>query len=143
MLRRSRRHLPDGMRSKVVQCFASSSSRLGLCRLFQDYTRGSLMHSLSAARGPHIDSLFSRRVIGAIAALSMYGCLAAPAPAQDAASKANPPARAEFREPVTLASKDGVLEVRLTARQGTARLDTVATPVKNFFVFDYQLIRGT
>ena len=101
------------------------------------------MHSLSAARGRHIDFPFSRRVIGAIAALSMCGCLAAPAPAQDAASKANPPARAEFREPVTLASKDGVLEVRLTARQGTARLDTVATPVKNFLVFDYQLIRGT
>ena len=32
----------------------------------------------------------------------------------------------EFREPVTLASKDGVLEVRLTARQGEAMLDTVA-----------------
>ena len=73
----------------------------------------------------------------------MCGCLTAPAPAQDAASKTNPPARAEFREPVTLASKDGVLKVRLTARQGTARLDTVATPVENFLVFDYQLIRGT
>jgi FtsP/CotA-like multicopper oxidase with cupredoxin domain len=101
------------------------------------------MHSLSAARGRHPDSPFSRRVIGAIAALSMCGCLAALAQAQEATSKANPPPRAEFREPVTLASRDGVLEVRLTARQGTARLDTVATPVKNFFVFDYQLIRGT
>src|SRR5260221_7697392 len=48
-----------------------------------------------------------------------------------------------FREAVTLASKDGVLEVRLTARQGAAKLDTVATPVKNFLLFDYQLIRGT
>ena len=101
------------------------------------------MHSLSAARGRHTGSPFSRRVIGAIAALSMCGCLAALAQAQEATSKANPPAPAEFREPVTLASRDGVLEVRLTARQGTARLDTVATPVKNFFVFDYQLIRGT
>ncbi|MDF3063506.1 MAG: Multicopper oxidase type 3 [Microvirga sp.] len=100
------------------------------------------MHSLSAARGRHTGSPFSRRVIGAIAQLSMCGCLAALAQAQEATSKANPPARAEFREPVTLASRDGVLEVRLTARQGTARLDTVATPVKNFFVFDYQLIRG-
>ena len=48
-----------------------------------------------------------------------------------------------FQEPVTLASKDGVLEVRLTARQGAARLDTVAAPVKNFLLFDYQVIRGT
>ena len=101
------------------------------------------MHSLSAACRSHIDSRFSRGIIGTIAALSMCGCLTAPAPAQDAASKTNPPARAEFREPVTLASKDGVLKVRLTARQGTARLDTVATPVENFLVFDYQLIRGT
>ena len=48
-----------------------------------------------------------------------------------------------FQEPVTLASGDGVLEVRLTARQGAAKLDTVATPVKNFLLFDYQVIRGT
>jgi FtsP/CotA-like multicopper oxidase with cupredoxin domain len=51
--------------------------------------------------------------------------------------------RADFREPVTLASKDGVLEVRLTARQGKAILDTVAKPVENFLLFDYELIRGT
>jgi FtsP/CotA-like multicopper oxidase with cupredoxin domain len=63
--------------------------------------------------------------------------------AQHAPGKANPLVGAEFREPVTLASKDGVLEVRLTARQGAARLDTVAAPVKNFLLFDYQVIRGT
>ena len=57
-------------------------------------------------------------LIGAVAALSMCGWPATPVSAQDAASKANPPVGAEFREPVTLASKDGVLEVRLTARQG-------------------------
>ena len=73
----------------------------------------------------------------------MCGWPGAPVSAQDAVSKANPPVSAEFREPVTLASKDGVLEVRLTARQGAARLDTVATPVKNFLLFDYQVIRGT
>ena len=50
---------------------------------------------------------------------------------------------ADFREPVTLASKDGVLEVRLTARQGQAMLDTVARPVRNFLLFGYELIRGT
>jgi hypothetical protein len=49
----------------------------------------------------------------------------------------------EFREPVTLASKDGVLEVRLIARQGAALLDTVAKPVQNFLLFDYDVIRGT
>jgi FtsP/CotA-like multicopper oxidase with cupredoxin domain len=49
----------------------------------------------------------------------------------------------EFREPVTLASKDGVLEVRLTAHQGRAALDTVAKPVENFLLFDYEMIKGT
>ena len=44
---------------------------------------------------------------------------------------------------MTLASKEGVLEVRLTARQGQATLDTVATPVQNFLLFDYEVIRGT
>jgi FtsP/CotA-like multicopper oxidase with cupredoxin domain len=50
--------------------------------------------------------------------------------------------RADFREPVTLASRDGVLEVRLTARQGQATLDTVSRPVQNFLLFSYELIRG-
>jgi FtsP/CotA-like multicopper oxidase with cupredoxin domain len=44
---------------------------------------------------------------------------------------------------VTLASKDGVLEVRLTAHQGTATLDTVTKPVENFLLFDYEVIKGT
>ena len=43
----------------------------------------------------------------------------------------------------TLASKDGVLEVRLIVKQGEARLDTVAKPVQNFLVFAYELIQGT
>src|SRR5439155_794113 len=49
----------------------------------------------------------------------------------------------DFREPVVLACKDGVLEVRLTARQGKATLDTVATPVENFLLFDYEVIHGS
>jgi FtsP/CotA-like multicopper oxidase with cupredoxin domain len=101
------------------------------------------MRSLSAACGQQIASRFFRRVVGAITALWMCGWPGAPVSAQDAVSRANPPVSAEFREPVTLASKDGVLEVRLTARQGAARLDTVAGPVKNFLLFDYQVIRGT
>ncbi len=49
----------------------------------------------------------------------------------------------DFREPVTLASKDGVLEVRLTARQGKVALDTAAQPVEGFMLFGYELVRGT
>ena len=63
--------------------------------------------------------------------------------AQDTAAKFDPAIRPEFSEPVVLASKDGVLEVRLIAKQGEARLDTVATPVQNMLVFAYELIRGT
>ena len=50
---------------------------------------------------------------------------------------------APFREPVRLSSKDGVLEVRLSAHQGTVNLDTVKEPVDNFLVFGYDLIKGT
>lgn len=49
---------------------------------------------------------------------------------------------APFREPVRLQSKDSVLEVRLSAHQGTVNLDTVKEPVTNFLVFGYDLIKG-
>ena len=49
----------------------------------------------------------------------------------------DPSIRPDFSEPVMLASKDGVLEVTLTAHQGQARLDTVAEPVQNMLVFGY------
>ncbi|GAA4489950.1 hypothetical protein GCM10023094_52330 [Rhodococcus olei] len=48
-----------------------------------------------------------------------------------------------YREPVTLSSRDGVLEVRLSAHQGTVSLDTVSRPVSDFLVFGYEVIRGT
>lgn len=64
-------------------------------------------------------------------------------PALAEAAQFDPSIRPEFSEPVTLASKDGVLEVRLIVKQGQARLDTVAVPVKNFLVFAYEVIRGT
>lgn len=51
-----------------------------------------------------------------------------------AIKRTNLATRQEFKEPVVLASKDGVLEVRLTARQGQAKLDTVAKPVNNFLL---------
>ncbi|MBO0681341.1 multicopper oxidase domain-containing protein [Mycolicibacterium sp. S2-37] len=50
---------------------------------------------------------------------------------------------AAYREPVKLSSEDGVLEVRLSAHQGTVDLDTVKEPVSNFMVFGYELVRGT
>lgn len=50
---------------------------------------------------------------------------------------------APFREPVRLSSKDGVLEVRLSAHQGTVNLDTVKQPVTNFLVYGFDLLKGT
>src|SRR5215813_4493437 len=89
----------------------------------------------------HTDRLFSSLTIGAMALLVALECLGATAWAQS--TTYDPAIRPEFREPVTLSSKNGILEVRLTARQGQATLDTVATPVQNFLLFDYELIRGT
>ena len=61
----------------------------------------------------------------------------------ETAKGADGSARSAFREPVVLASKGGLLEVELTAHQGEATLDTVATPVQNFLVFSYKLVHGT
>lgn len=79
---------------------------------------------------------------GATAAASMLGVggTIADAGAQPQTAR---PSRPDLREPVVLASRDGVLEVRLSAGQGEARLDTVAQPVKNFLLFSYELVRGT
>ena len=82
-------------------------------------------------------------ILGALAVLMALPWLSANAIAQSADKKADLATRPEFREPLVLTSKDGVLEVRLTARQGQATLDTVATPVQNFLLFDYEVIRGT
>ena len=81
--------------------------------------------------------------LGVLAVLTALACSSAIAPAQNADKKTDLAIRPEFREPIVLTSKDGVLEVRLTARQGRATLDTVATPVQNFLLFDYEVIRGT
>src|SRR5262245_11594200 len=81
--------------------------------------------------------------IGAIAVLMTLESPGATAWAQTVERRTDPAIRPEFREPITLASKEGVLEIRLTARQGQATLDTVATPVQNFLLFDYELIQGT
>jgi FtsP/CotA-like multicopper oxidase with cupredoxin domain len=76
----------------------------------------------------------------AVAVLIGIGYSASRLEAQPAArdSYAHP----AYAEPVTLTSRDGVLEVTLTPRQSTARLDTVAKPVKNMLLFDYSVQRG-
>ncbi|HWM31053.1 MAG TPA: multicopper oxidase domain-containing protein [Methyloceanibacter sp.] len=83
--------------------------------------------------------LFLRGTVVVIALASQWSLAAA----QDSAAKFDPSVRPELAEPVSLSSKDGVLEVRLIVQQDEARLDTVAVPVKNFMLFAYELIRGT
>lgn len=63
-----------------------------------------------------------------------------PAPGVNAGPDGKP---APFREPVRLSSRNGVLEVRLSAHQGTVNLDTVKNPVTDFMVFGFDLINGT
>src|SRR3954454_9536213 len=99
------------------------------------------MHQLSRHDAFHAGRQVRLLTIGAIALLVLAAFPGASVWAQTA--ERDPATRPEFREPVTLASKDGVLEVRLTARQGQATLDTVAKPVQNVLLFDYELIRGT
>src|SRR5436190_4725324 len=96
-----------------------------------------LFHALHVAR------LFSLLIMGPLAFLVTLEFPSATAWAQTAEKRTDLAIRPEFREPVVLASKEGVLEVRLTARQGQATLDTVAAPVQNFLLFDYEVIRGT
>ena len=57
-------------------------------------------------------------VPGALAVSAALAWPGAAAVAQNAEQKNNLATRPEFREPVVLTSKEGVLEVRLTARQG-------------------------
>src|SRR5579862_6894705 len=99
--------------------------------------RSSSDDALRVARRARVLSL------GAVAVLAALACPGANSWAQPAVSRIDPAVRPLYREPVTLASKDGVLEVRLIARQGEATLDTVAVPVKNSLLYDYELIRGT
>ena len=85
-------------------------------------------------------------LVGATAAVSMLAEPAPPAVAQGQITSAEQPdtprprrcANRWFSPPRTACSKS-----RLTARQGEVKLDTVARPVKNFLLFDYELIRGT
>src|SRR5690349_8025751 len=80
-------------------------------------------------------------VVGGLALVGLYGAVGSAAGV--AGSGIDPSVRQPFHEPVVLASKDGVLEVTLTAHQGRATLDTVAKPVENLLVFAYRVVRGT
>src|SRR5262252_1018477 len=101
------------------------------------------MYKLSFGDAFHAGRLVKLLTIAALAVPGALECPGATAWAQTAEKRADPAIRSEFREPITLTSKEGVLEVRLTARQGQATLDTVATPVQNFLLFEYEVIRGT
>jgi FtsP/CotA-like multicopper oxidase with cupredoxin domain len=91
----------------------------------------------------HANRLHRLLALGVLAVLMAVEWPSATASAQNADKNTNLSTRPEFREPIVLTSKEGVLEVRLTARQGRATLDTVATPVENFLLFDYEVMRGT
>jgi len=96
-----------------------------------------------ATMGWHDRRLAARGVFLAALVATLGGMLpsaASTAAASDPASSYTAPA---YAEPVTLSSKDGVLEVSLFVRQGTAKLDTVTAPVSNFLLFGYELQRGT
>ena len=90
-------------------------------------------------------SVFALLLAVCMVALST-SCAATPteAPQTPPGVNAGPDGKpAPFREPVRLSSKDGVLEVRLSAHQSTVNLDTVKEPVTNFMTFGFDLIKGT
>src|SRR5215471_5096177 len=101
------------------------------------------MNKLALQNTRHAYRPYSLLILGALAVSIALAWPCASVVAQSADKKANLATRPEFREPVVLTSKEGVLEVRLTARQGQATLDTVATPVQNFLLFNYEVMRGT
>jgi hypothetical protein len=101
------------------------------------------MHKLSLHDTLRAGRLNSLLTLGVLSVLMALAWPSATAWAQTADKKADLANRPEFREPVVLTSKEGVLEIRLTAKQSQASLDTVATPVQNFLLFDYEVIRGT
>jgi FtsP/CotA-like multicopper oxidase with cupredoxin domain len=93
---------------------------------------------------------WGRSLLALVTVVTMTSVMTSCAPHQKEAESAPPGVNAgpdgkpaPFREPVRLSSKDGVLEVRLSAHQGTVNLDTVKEPVTNFLVFGYDVIKGT
>ena len=83
-------------------------------------------------------------VVISMAAMMMACSKERTAPAPQAGVNAGQDGKpAPFKEPVRLSSKDGVLEVRLSAHQSTVNLDTVKEPVSHFLPYGYDLVKGT
>src|SRR5262245_22001305 len=91
----------------------------------------------------HAGCRYCLLILAGLTVLVALECSSATARAESEEKKPDLAVRSEFREPVVLTSKEGVLEIRLTARHGQAILDTAATPVQNFLLFDYEVIHGT
>ena len=72
-----------------------------------------------------MDRVLRAFVVSSVVAAALLSCWV---PAHAAEAKFDPSISPAYTEPVVLASKDGVLEVRLTVKQGEARLNTVAVP---------------
>lgn len=87
--------------------------------------------------------VYSLILLGVTSFCMSFAWLSEAAWAKKVDKKTDLATRRDFKEPVALMSKDGILEIRLTAKQGEATLDTVAKPVKNFLLFSYEVIRGT
>src|SRR5215471_7805057 len=79
------------------------------------------MQKASLRDTPHVSRLCSLLTLGTFAVLMALAWPSATASAQSADKKTDLAIRPEFREPIVLTSKDGVLEVRRTARPGKAR----------------------
>jgi FtsP/CotA-like multicopper oxidase with cupredoxin domain len=79
---------------------------------------------------------FSRAAAAAIALFAIGG-------SNVSAGATRIASRPAYAEPVVLASKNGTLEVTLTAHQSSARLDTASKPVQNMLLFAYTVNRGT
>ena len=99
-------------------------------------TRRTSVHPVSFGHAPQAGRLFCTSLLGTVAFLAALAYAQSPVRAQTGERRTDLAVRQEFREPVTLTSKEGVLEVRLIARQRQAILDTVAKPVQNFLLFD-------
>ena len=75
--------------------------------------------------------------------MALASCTSAESAPEVGANYGSDGTAVDYREPVKLSSRDGVLEVRLSAHQGVIPLDTASAPVSNFLLFGYEVIRGT
>lgn len=75
--------------------------------------------------------------------MALAACTSAESAPEVGANYGSDGTAVDYREPVKLSSRDGVLEVRLSAHQGVIPLDTASAPVSNFLLFGYEVIRGT